>query len=617
MDDSNQIQETYMDKLNPAVREGIRRSFAELDIQDPDFEEKAESMIEQFLEMQFKDVIKEWKKTDSKSFFRIEPKNRIEVFDKITEEILTELKSVMMQSSEDKALIEDKVSSMERDIKEYNQPIKRILKQQDRRTYDKYLMYKMDQVEEESNKYKEAIDTKIKELTKCKEEIDTKIKEITKNKERIAKVEEEISKLRKQILEEEEFLRIGTEYLETIKEKEQKRIELVEALRKEEQKSIELVEVLRQQERIVTKQIKLMQIIYNDYLAKLEFIKEELREEAEYFGIPIPETNTGTLEDRKIPEEAEVLGEGDLPEKIEEQEPTITEQEQTLEIKEEYTDIDNNEKNGMPENEDVLTEELKTNPLFQKIQDITERAIQAQTPKELFEATAELESMYLKRRNNPEQKNEMDNIMRKISDSRGALKIGEFYMRAGKKYIELTGKDNPTEEDKKNIESIREDKETIETFLQERFPDQDVNISPLKTEQEYFEELKSIELEMIKIERNMETKRHFIFGKKGKNQEDEGKIDITEKMMQMYLELSKVTGATKTNNIQRIYNRIIRKLKRMPDIDDSKIPPTLKEMVVQRVETPLPNTRNGDGNIESRNIQRTGENIKKGGPSIE
>ena len=41
MDDSNQIQETYMDKLHPAVREGIRRSFAELDIQDPDFKEKA------------------------------------------------------------------------------------------------------------------------------------------------------------------------------------------------------------------------------------------------------------------------------------------------------------------------------------------------------------------------------------------------------------------------------------------------------------------------------------------------------------------------------------------------------------------------------------------------
>ena len=115
----------------------------------------------------------------------------------------------------------------------------------------------------------------------------------------------------------------------------------------------------------------------------------------------------------------------------------------------------------------------------------------------------------------------------------------------------------------------------------------------------------------------METKRHFIFGKKENDKENEGKIDITEKMMQMYLELSKVTGATKTNNIQRIYNRIIRKLKRMPDIDDSKIPPTLKEMVVQRVETPLPNTRNGDGNIESREIPRTGENTRKGGPSIE
>ena len=116
MDDSNQIQETYMDKLHPAVREGIRRSFAELDIQDPDFKEKAENMIEQFLEMQVKDIIKEWEKerekTESESFLMIVPKNRIEVFDKITEEILTELKSVMMQSSEDKALIEDKISSM-------------------------------------------------------------------------------------------------------------------------------------------------------------------------------------------------------------------------------------------------------------------------------------------------------------------------------------------------------------------------------------------------------------------------------------------------------------------------------------------------------------------------
>lgn len=590
MDDSNQIQETYMDKLNPAVREGIRRSFAELDIQDPDFEEKAESMIEQFLEMQFKDVIKEWKKTDSKSFFRIEPKNRIEVFDKITEEILTELKSVMMQSSEDKALIEDKISSMEWGIKEYNQPIKRILKQQNRIIHLQYLLYKKDQASGERDKYKEAIDTNIKELTKDKEEI--------------VKKEEEISRLRKQILEEEEFSKMGTEYLE--------------ALKKKEQKSIELLELLRQEEQIGTRQIKFMQMIYdNDYRAKVEFIREELIEEAKYFGIPIPERNTGTLEDRKIPGEAGILEEGNLSEEVEDQEPTITEQEQNLEIKEESTEIDNNEKNAMPENEDALTKELKANPLFQQIQDITERAIQAQTPKELFGASAELESIYLKRRNNPEQKNEMDNIMSKISDSKGLLKIGEFYMRARKKYIKLTGKDNPTEEDKKSIESLREAKETLETFLQERFPNQDVNISPLKTEEEYFEELKSIELEMIKTARNMETKRHFIFGKKENNKEDEGKVDITEKMMQMYLELNQMTGVMRTNKTQRIYNRIIRKLKRIPEIDESKIPPTVKEMVVQRVETPLPKNENMHGNSESTKIQRTDENIGEDGPSID
>ena len=141
-------------------------------------------------------------------------------------------------------------------------------------------------------------------------------------------------------------------------------------------------------------------------------------------------------------------------------------------------------------------------------------------------------------------------------------------------------------------------------------------IPPLRTEEEYVEELKNIELEMIKVERNIETKRHFIFGKRGKNQEDEGKEDITEKMMQMYLELSEVADVTKTNKIQHIYNRIIRSLKRMPDIDDSKIPPTLKEMVVQRVETPLPNAGNVDGNIEIRETQRTGENVGEDGPSM-
>ena len=87
--------------------------------------------------------------------------------------------------------------------------------------------------------------------------------------------------------------------------------------------------------------------------------------------------------------------------------------------------------------------------------------------------------------------------------------------------------------------------------------------------------------------------------------------------MQMYLELNEVTDVTKTNKIQRIYNRIIRKLKRMPDIDDSKIPPTLKEMVVQRVETPLPSSKNITENSESRKMQRQGENIGDDGPLME
>ena len=723
MDESNQTQETYMDRLHPAVREGIRRSFGELDVQAPDFEEKAESMIEQFLEMQFKDVIKEWKKADRDSKGKPETIDMPEIFDKIAEEVLTELKSAMMKSSGDKALIEDKISSIERDIKEYNRPIKRIIKQQDREIYVQYLMYKKDQAEEESHKYKEEIDTNIKELTKCKEDIDTNIKEITKNKERIAKVEEEISKLRKQILEEEEFLRIGTEYLETLKEKEQKSIELVETLRKKEQKSIELVELLRQKEQTVTRQIKFMQIIYNDYLGKLDFIKEELREEAEYLGIPIPETNTGTLEDRKIPEEAGILEEGNLPEKIEEQKPTITGQEQILEIKEKSTKINNKKKNVMPENEDMLTEELKTNPLFQQIQDITERAIQAQTPKELFEASVELESMYLKRRNKKKKKNEMDKIMSKIPDSIGILKIGEFYMRARKKYIKLTGKDNPTEEDKIRIENIREAKDALETYLQEKFPGQKINLPTLENEEveikpsfrqiqniiergrqaETPREFTKISTELarpyIKIRGNVEQKGEMekllgafpeginmlkvglfqintrkkymrLTGKENpskaeqeliKNMKDKSRAqverilqdrfpeqnidvpplrtekeyiaelkglesknlsenrnnqDIITQITQIYSELTQVISELKQDKIQKIYNRIIRGLKGRPGVDNTKVPPTLKESVVQKIETPLPNYDTMFTHDENRH-QHQGDDVGESGPSME
>lgn len=377
----------------------------------------------------------------------------------------------------------------------------------------------------------------------------------------------------------------------------------------------------------------------------------------------------------------------------------------------------------MPENEDALTEELKANPLFQQIQDITERAIQAQTPKELFEASAELESMYLKRRNNPEQKNEMDNIMSKISDSKGLLKIGEFYMRARKKYIKLTGKDNLTEEDKKSIESIREAKETLETFLQERFPGQKINLPTLENEEveikpsfrqiqniikrgrqaETPREFTKISTELarpyIKIRGNVEqknameellgafpeginmlkvglfqinTRKKYIklTGKENPSKEEQEHIknmknksraqverilqdrfpgqnidvsplrtekeyiaelkglelkklsgnrndqDIITQMAQIYSELTQVISELKQDKAQKIYNRIIRSLKGRPGVDNSKIPPTLKEFVVQKVKTPLPNqyntvTHNGIGQ------QKQGDNIGDGGISME
>ena len=50
-----------MNNINPAVREGIRRSFSRLDVQNPEFKEKAESILLKLIEMQYKDVIQEWK----------------------------------------------------------------------------------------------------------------------------------------------------------------------------------------------------------------------------------------------------------------------------------------------------------------------------------------------------------------------------------------------------------------------------------------------------------------------------------------------------------------------------------------------------------------------------
>lgn len=278
-----------------------------------------------------------------------------------------------------------------------------------------------------------------------------------------------------------------------------------------------------------------------------------------------------------------------------------------------------------PKHEDDEKDEDKeeTNPLIQKILNIIEKGKTETDPYKLMKIGEELKECWdkidkginLDKDEAIMLRNKFDKIM-KAKEGQGSEILGVGYLNTRRReYMGLMGEENKTETDKAEIERVKKEFYTLnEGFMKELTGK---TIPPLRTEEEYVEELKSIELEMIKAERNMETKRHFIFGKKENDKENEGKIDITEKMMQMYLELSEVTGATKTNNIQRIYNRIIRKLKRMPDIDDSKIPPTLKEMVVQRVETPLPNTRNGDGNIESREIPRTGENTRKGGPSIE
>ena len=287
----------------------------------------------------------------------------------------------------------------------------------------------------------------------------------------------------------------------------------------------------------------------------------------------------------------------------------------------EEEDIESTGETEYPQYEDDEKDEEETNPLIQKILNIIEKGKTETDPYKLMKIGEELKECWdeidkgthLDKDEAIMLRNKFDKIM-EVPENCKILGVGYLNTRR-RDYMRMMGEENKTETDKAVIEQIKKEFSSLnEGFMKELTGK---TIPPLRTEEEYVEELKNIELEMIKAERNMETKRHFIFGKKGKNQEDESKEDITEKMMQMYLELSEVADVTKTNKIQHIYNRIIRSLKRMPDIDDSKIPPTLKEMVVQRVETPLPNVGNGDGNIESRKIPRTGENIGEDGPLME
>ena len=276
------------------------------------------------------------------------------------------------------------------------------------------------------------------------------------------------------------------------------------------------------------------------------------------------------------------------------------------------------EKPEQSESEEISKENLETNVLFQQMQGIVERSRQANTPEELIAISEELAKVYLEKiKEDKNNQKEITNFLAEIPQGKGMQLLGLFFLNGRKAYMQVTGKENLTKEDLQFIELMKNERNGALKYLKDRFPGQEINIPPLQTEEEYFEELKSIELEMIKIERNIETKKHFIFGKRRNSKEEEGKEDITEKMMQMYSELSQVIDVTKTNNMQRTYNRIIRKLKRMPDIDDSKIPPALKEMVVQRVETPLPSTENITENSESRKMQRQGENIGDDGPLME
>lgn len=299
-----------------------------------------------------------------------------------------------------------------------------------------------------------------------------------------------------------------------------------------------------------------------------------------------------------------------------------------------YHDVEQGEEKGLEEENMKLTgqteypqyendekDEEETNPLILKILNIIEKGKIETDPYKMMKIGEELRECWdeidkginLDKDETIMLRNKFDKIM-EVQENYKILGVGYLNTRR-RDYMRLMGEENKTEAYKAVIEQIKKEFFSLnEGFMKDLTGK---TIPPLRTEEEYVEELKNIELEMIKAERNIETKRHFIFGKREKNQEDEGKEDITEKMMQMYLELSEVADVTKTNKIQHIYNRIIRRLKRMPDIDDSKIPPTLKEIVVQRVEIPLPNAGNGDGNIESRKTQRTGENIGEDGPSME
>ena len=575
-----------MNNVNPAVSEGIRRSFSRLDVQKSEFKEKAESMIFELIEMQYKDVIQEWKNKSSE--LSLEDKqqevDRAEVFDKIAEEVLKEFETAIMESSENKELAKDKIREIRKNIEKDNAsaPIRNLIKKLDKDAYVEYLKYKRTERSEKKEQLKN-------ELEQVKKDVDKAEEELNKAEKELATMEEQLATYKKEIEEEEQI--IGDIQQATIDFFEKD----IGVLRS-------MVELSKKKREMLMQVLKLKQNIYDD---NMKFFRlEEIITNAEI---------TRYTGERTVTEEK-----GDSPKKVEVPNSEAKNHQETSSEKISVEEPKRVESSEQSESQEISKENLKTNVLFKQMQEIVERSRQANTPEELIGISEELAKVYLEKiKEDKNNQKEITNFLAKIPQGKGVQLLGLFFLNGRKTYMQVTGKDNLTKEDLQFIELMKNERNGALKYLKDRFPGQEINIPPLQTEEEYFEELKSIELEMIKIERNIETKKHFIFGKRRNSKEEEGKEDITEKMMQMYLELNEVTDVTKTNKIQRIYNRIIRKLKRMPDIDDSKIPPTLKEMVVQRVETPLPSSKNITENSESRKMQRQGDNIGEDGPSME
>ena len=575
-----------MNNVNPVVAEGIRRSFSRLDVQKPEFKEKAEKMLHELLEMQYKDVIQEWKNKSKE--LSLEDKqqevNKAEIFDKIAEEVLTEFETAIMESSENKELAKDKIRIIRKNIEKDNAsaPIRNLIKKLDKEVYVEYLKYKRTERSEKKEQLKN-------ELEQTKKDVDKAGEELNKAEKELATTEEQLATYKKEIEEEEQI--IGDIQQATIDFFEKD----IGVLRT-------MVELSKKKREVLMQVLKLKQNIYDD---NMKFFRlEEIITNAEI---------TRYTGERTVTEEK-----GDSPKELE---VPNSETENYQEINSENISEEEPkrvEKPEQSESEEISKENLETNVLFQQMQGIVERSRQANTPEELIAISEELAKVYLEKiKEDKNNQKEITNFLAEIPQGKGMQLLGLFFLNGRKAYMQVTGKENLTKEDLQFIELMKNERNGALKYLKDRFPGQEINIPPLQTEEEYFEELKSIELEMIKIERNIETKKHFIFGKRRNSKEEEGKEDITEKMMQMYSELSQVIDVTKTNNMQRTYNRIIRKLKRMPDIDDSKIPPALKEMVVQRVETPLPSTENITENSESRKMQRQGENIGDDGPLME